>query len=120
MYTNVPVASSHARELSFCKALEFILPNTKNVKWKRPSEMSRDVEDEENKDQPDEEFDQKRWRADTVYEAVQQFINNLLGAKETKESVGENMNVNSVTYNQTGTRLLTSTLCPLYFLDPPH
>ena len=71
----------------------------KNVKRKRPSEMSGDAEDEENEDQPDEEFDQKRRRPDTVYEAVQQFINNLLGEKETKDSVEENMNINSVTHN---------------------
>ena len=66
----------------------------KNVKRKR---LSGDAEDEENEDQPDE--DQKRRRPDTVYEAVQQFINNLLGEKETKDSEDENMNTSSITYN---------------------
>ena len=68
----------------------------KNVKRKR---LSGYAEDEENEDQPDEEFDQKRRRPDTVYEAVQQFINNLLGEKETKDSEDENMNTSSITHN---------------------
>ena len=75
----------------------------KKGKRKRLGETSGDGEtyDGGNDDQPMEELEQKRWRPDTVYEAVQQFVNNLLGEKDTSDSDSrdENMNTNVATYN---------------------
>ena len=74
----------------------------KKGKRKRLGELSGDGDnDGENDDQPMEELEQKRWRPDTVYEAVQQFVNNLLGEKDTSDSDSrdENMNTNVATYN---------------------
>merc|ERR1719219_2844324 len=73
--------------------------DSKKGKRKRLGETRGDSNDEENDDQPGEELEQKRWRPDTVYEAVQQFINNLLGEKDTSDSRDENMNTNLSTFN---------------------
>ena len=72
--------------------------DNKTGKRKRLGETRGD-----NDDQLGVEFDQKRWRPDTVYESVQQFINNLLvGEKDTKHGQDENMNTSSFTYNNIG------------------
>ena len=90
----------------------------KKGKRKRLGETSGDGEtyDGGNDDQPMEELEQKRWRPDTVYEAVQQFVNNLLGEKDTSDSDSrdENMNTNvamppTTLDNKTGTKDPTST-----------
>merc|ERR1719219_1972250 len=76
--------------------------DSKKGKRKRLGETRGDSNDEENDDQPGEELEQKRWRPDTVYESVQQFINNLLGEKDssdTTDSRDENMNTNLSTLN---------------------
>ena len=74
--------------------------DNKTGKRKRLGETRGEGDDEGN---DDVEFDQKRWRPDTVYESVQQFINNLLvGEKDTKHGQDENMNTSSFTYNNIG------------------
>ena len=70
------------------------LKTEENKKGKRKRMGEAREEGEVNDEgKPEEELDQKRWRPDTVYEAVQQFINNLLGEKDASvsDSRDENM-----------------------------
>jgi len=90
--------------LSSRKVLKTI--ENKNGKRKRFG-SGGDDEDEEEEEQ-EEELEMKRWRPDKVYEAVQYFINNLLGEKDSNENIktrresqDENMNTNSVVIGET-------------------
>ena len=79
---------------------------SKNGKRKRFGSGGDDEDEEEN--EQEEELEMKRWRPDKVYEAVQYFINNLLGEKDSNENIkvrresqDENMNSNSVMVGET-------------------
>ena len=88
--------------LSFFGSKVGALKTEENKKGKRKRMGEAREEGEVNDEgKPEEELDQKRWRPDTVYEAVQQFINNLLGEKDASvsDSRDENMNTNLSTFN---------------------
>ena len=76
------------------EALESVGNNT--GKRKRLGESRGDTDED---DQLVEEFDQKRWRPDSVYESVQQFINNLLGEKDVSASQDQDENMNSSSFS---------------------
>ena len=83
------------------------LENFESKSGKRKRSANEDDLNDENEDDLEEELELKRWRPDKVYVAVQYFLNNLLGEKDSNENIkavsqDENKNTDASTYTVLG------------------
>ena len=64
------------------------LKSVENKNGKRKRSGDGDMDDEvDDDDEQEEEMEMKRWRPDKVYEAIQYFVSNLLGEKDSNENM---------------------------------